>query len=130
MPETGRVAPGAAPCGRASFSPESRPQLFRIARLGRRGPQPRDVLRLALQEVRSGEWVTEPGRTARPPATGTRPPRAWCVHEFFRARVSIGKHGGAKATEAAPARLPLLSGRGQWNGTRWIRVRSPSARPT
>src|SRR5438876_12411058 len=40
MPETGRVAPGAAPCGRASFSPESRPQLFRIARLGRRGPSP------------------------------------------------------------------------------------------
>jgi hypothetical protein len=34
---------------------------FQIARLGRRGPQPRDVLRLALQELRSAEWVREPG---------------------------------------------------------------------
>jgi len=49
MPETGRVAPGAAPCGRAEWAPESRPQ---------------------LEELRSGEWVTEPGRTAWPPATG------------------------------------------------------------
>src|SRR6266849_4183352 len=33
-------------------------------------PCARDVLRLALQELRSGEWVTEPGRTARPETTG------------------------------------------------------------
>jgi hypothetical protein len=64
-----------------SGTPESRSQLFRIARLGRRGPQPRDVLRLALQELRSGEWVTERGRpgphTTTAPAAAT--PRA-CNH--------------------------------------------------
>src|SRR6266852_1497079 len=73
--ETGRVAPRTAPARPLRSPPESRPQIFECSPRTA-GPQPRDVLRLALQELRSGEWVTERSRGA---ANGdrTRPPRAW-----------------------------------------------------
>ena len=83
--EIGRVASRIAPRGGRSGPPESRPHILdgspRTA-----GPQPRDVLRLALQGLRSGEWVMEPtARGSR--GDRTRPPRALCrvLTEFYEA---------------------------------------------
>jgi len=67
--ETGGWCRGLSRAAERSGTPESRPQILdgspRTA-----GPQPRDVLRLAPQELRSGERVTEPaawgGRGDRP----------------------------------------------------------------
>src|SRR5205814_6695491 len=59
---------GLRPAG-LRFPPESRPQLFRIARLGRRAPSPATSCGSQC-ELRSGEWVTESGRPGAAPATG------------------------------------------------------------
>jgi len=59
MPETGRVAPGAAPCGRAEWAPRV-PCAARRAAFGR-----------------VGDGARSHGVA---PGDRTRPPRAWCVH--------------------------------------------------
>src|SRR5437867_5727955 len=59
---------GFRPAGLRS-PPECRPQLFECSPRTA-GPQPRDVLRLALQELRSGEWVTESSRPEVAAPTG------------------------------------------------------------
>jgi hypothetical protein len=62
---TGGWRRGQTRAAERSGTPESRPRILdgspRTA-----GPQPRDVLRLALQELRTGEWVTEPAARGGP----------------------------------------------------------------
>src|SRR5213594_1568160 len=83
MPETGRVAPGAAPCGRAEWAPRVPSAALPDCSPRTAGPQPRDVLRLALRAAfgRVGDGARSHGVA---PGDRTRPPRAWCVHEFSR----------------------------------------------
>src|SRR5438132_11901828 len=98
MPETGRVAPGAAPCGRAEWAPPVPSAALPDCSPRTAGPQPRDVLRLALRAAfgRGGDGARSPGVA---PGDRTRPPRAWCGHGVASSGRDelVGRRPGADA---------------------------------